>query len=864
MFRQLDYQDRVLSTLDAYLELLKEKKKNADEVAAFIASKPNLTLSIPDFAKEAWEGLKGIGRLPQSRSDIPFSPRVDGCGRSVPNVVLKVPTGGGKTWIAVSSLSRVLGRFLEQNTGFVLWVVPTEAIYTQTLKHLRNREHPYRQALDRAAAGRVKILEKTDTLNARDVEANLCVMLLMLQSANRETQESLKMFQDRGDVHGFFPPEGEQQAHQAAIKKTPNLTAYQGLFPMVKDSLGNALRIIRPVVVLDEGHRAMSELAFKTLYSFNPCFVLELTATPQDIQPKGGSNPREGRYSNVLVEVTGKELDREGMIKMPLNLDPRQGSDWKATLNAALTRLNSIDADAKKLRSETGRYIRPIMLVQVERTGNDQRESGHIHAEDVKEWLLTAGFDEAEIAIKTAQQNDLRLTENEDLLSPTNRVRAIITKQALQEGWDCPFAYVLCSLSASSNLKAMTQLVGRILRQPGAQKTGIEALDECHVITHYADTASVVAAIKSGLEQDGLGDLVLHVVQDDKAVAGKTVRSIQRRPTFAKTEIYLPKVMKIEGGLARELDYEMDILSSIDWRDFDPKEIAEGVPLNAQAAENQLQRIMLSDDGEELFATERVAQNVEDLAFDPAHACRMISDIVVNPFVGRGIVGDMMVALRGRGFDDGKMGQLSSLIVEELRKGLDAERNRRAEALFKAQVAASTIQFRLRLDGRNWRMPMTVQTTEQENGRQLVNRAGGPLEKSLFAPMYENEFNGDERDVAVYLDGEKTLLWWHRNVARTQYGIQGWKKAKIYPDFIFAAQREGAGTRLTALETKGDQLDNLDTAYKRDALAFLSLNFKWDDVTPVGALELVNEGETVEGTLILMSEWRAQLPSYLE
>lgn len=863
MFRQLDYQDRVLSTLDAYLELLKDKKGRSDRVAVLAAQDPDLGLVVPDFAKDAWEALKASGRLPQSRAPIPFSPRLDGCGRAVPNVVLKVPTGGGKTWIAVSSLSRVLGRYLEQNTGFVLWVVPNEAIYTQTLKHLRNREHPYRQALDRSAAGRVKILEKTDTLNARDVEANLCVMLLMLQSANRETQESLKMFQDRGDVHGFFPPEGEQQAHQAAMERTPNLSAYKGLFPMVKDSLGNALRIIRPVVVLDEGHRAMSELAFKTLYGFNPCFVLELTATPQDIQPRGGSNPREGRYSNVLVEVTGKELDREGMIKMPLNLDPRQGSDWKATLNAALTRLNALDTDAKKLRAETGRYIRPIMLVQVERTGSDQRESGHIHADDVKDWLLTAGFDEAEIAIKTAQQNDLSSAENEDLLSPTNRVRAIITKQALQEGWDCPFAYVLCSLSASSNLKAMTQLVGRILRQSGALKTGIEALDECHVITHHADTASVVEAIKSGLEQDGLGDLVLHVVQDEKAIAGKTVRTVQRRPKFAKTEIYLPKVMKIEDGHARELDYEMDILSTIDWRDFDPKDIADRIPLNAQAAENQLQRIRLSDDGNELFVGERVAENVEAFAFDPAHASRMISDIVVNPFVGRGIVGDTVSALKTKGFDEAKLGQLSSLIVEELRKGLDAERNKRAEALFKDEVEAGAIQFRLRLDGRNWRMPMTIQTTEPENGRQLLNRAGGPLEKSLFSPVYENELNGDERDVAVYLDGERALLWWHRNVARTQYGIQGWKRAKIYPDFIFAIEREGKGKRITALETKGDQLDNLDTAYKREALSFLSAHFKWDDVTPVGQLELVNEGETFDATLILLSEWKSRLPKHL-
>lgn len=863
MFRQLDYQDRVLSTLDAYLDVLKAKKKEADEIAELAALKPHLKLPIPDFAKEAWEAMKAAGKLPASRAAIPFSPRVDGCGRPVPNAVLKVPTGGGKTWLAVSAVSRVMGRYLDRNTGFVLWIVPNEAIYTQTLKHLKDRQHPYRQALDRAAAGRVKIMEKTDRLDARDVETNLCVMLLMLQSANRETQDSLKMFQDRGDVHGFFPPEGEQQAHKAAIELTPNLAAYTGMFPMVKDSLGNALRVIRPVVVMDEGHRAISDLAFSTLYGFNPCFVLELTATPQDVQPRGGRNPREGRYANVLVEVTGRELDREGMIKMPLNLDPRQGNDWKATLNAALAKLNALDAEARKLRADTGHYIRPIMLIQVERTGADQRESGHIHAEDVKDWLLTAGFDQAEIAIKTAQQNDLNDPENQDLLSPTNRVRAIITKQALQEGWDCPFAYVLCSLAASANLKAMTQLVGRILRQPGALKTGVEALDECHVITHHADTATVVGAIKDGLEQDGLGDLVLRVTQDDKSASGKATRTIKRRPAFATTEIYLPKVMVVEDGEARELDYETDVLAAIDWRGFDPKEIAERIPENAQAAESQLQRIRLAEDGDELFVGEMVAANTEILAFDPAHAVRMISDIVPNPFVGREIVGATLAALRARGFDDAKLGLLASLIVEELRKGLDAARNTRAEALFKAEVAAGRIQFRLRLDGRNWRMPFSIETTEPENARQLLNRAGGPLEKSLFAPVYENELNSDERDVAVYLDGEKTLAWWHRNVARTQYGIQGWKKAKIYPDFIFAVQRQGEAKRITVLETKGDQLDNLDTAYKREALAFLSEHFQWDEATPVGELELVNNGETVEGTLILMSEWKAKLPAYL-
>src|SRR5690606_27521997 len=175
---------------------------------------------------------------------------------------------------------------------------------------------------------------------------------------------------------------------------------------------------------------------------------------------------------------------------------------------------------------------------------------------------------------------------------------------------------------------------------------------------------------------------------------------------------------------------------------------------------------------------ETVAANSEVLAFDPAHAVRMISDLVPNPFVGREIVGRLVTALRKRGFDDAKVGTVASLIVEELRKGLDKEQTARAEALFKAGVTTGHIQFRLRLDGRNWQMPFDTETNQPEGARQLVGKDGGPLQRSLFAPMYEDDFNGEERDVAVYLDGDAALSWWHRNVARSQYAVQGWRKAK--------------------------------------------------------------------------------------
>tara|TARA_R110002049_G_scaffold161793_1_gene327338 strand:+ start:140 stop:2755 length:2616 start_codon:yes stop_codon:yes gene_type:complete len=863
--RQLDYQLRVLDVLDAYLDVLKPEKAKAEKVAVLAAQNPELGLTPHDYAEAAWKSLRAAGRLPASRADIPFSPRHDGIGRVVPNVTFKVPTGGGKTYLAVNAISRIMGRYLAANTGFVLWVVPNEAIYAQTLKHLKDRQHAYRQALDRAAAGRVRIMEKGDRLHAADVDRHLCVMVLMLQSGNRQNKETLRMFRDRGDVHGFFPPEGDQLAHRAALEATPNLDGYNDLYPMVKDSLGNALRLIRPIVVMDEGQKATSDLAHETLYGFNPIFVLELTATPKDVAETRPPNPRPARYANLLVEVTGRELHAEDMIKMPLNLDPRQGTDWRATLTAAVAKLDELHRAADTYRADTGRYIRPIMLVQVERTGKDQRDGAHIHSEDVKEWLLQTGYDEAEVAIKTAETNDLNQPENLDLLARTNRVRVIITKSALQEGWDCPFAYVLCSLAASSNKSAMTQLIGRILRQPDAVKTGIAALDECHVITHHADTALVVGAVKDGLEKDGLADLVLTVAGGTASAVAGNSRQLERRAAYQKLDIYLPRVLRADGASLRELDYETDLLAAIDWRDFDPATLAAQIPENPVETATQLQRISLTDSGTEAITGHSVAASTEVLAFDPAYAVRVISDLVPNPFVGRDIVARVLGALRKRGFDDAKLGRHASFIIDELRKGLDSERSTRAEAMFKAEVEAGKIQFRLRLDGRNWQMPHRSITTAPDGAPQVVSSQGGALERSLFAPVYQAELNTEEQSVAVMLDASAAIKWWHRNVALAQggYGLQGWKRGRIYPDFLFAVDGAGSKRKIVALETKGDHLQNPDTDYKRDVLEFLTKNFNWENAVEAGQLELENTGETVQCALILMSDIKAQLPKHL-
>ena len=873
--RELAYQQRVLERLEDYLEILVEQKRNINKIETSGVSIPQERLNFPEWT---WEALRDKKLLPASRVNTPFSPRESGTKTPVPNIVYKVPTAGGKTLLAVSSLSKIFTTYLNRSTGFVLWIVPSEAIYIQTKRQLNDRRHPYRQLLDNLSGNKVKFMEKTTPLHSADIENNLCVMLLMLQSSNKQNRETLKIFRERGDVHGFTPAQDNQQAHQLAKESIPNLDMYQftdSVFPwvQVKDSLGNALRMINPVVVLDEGHKAISELAFETLYGFNPSFVLELTATPKDVRERGGANPQPARYQNILVEVSGSELYREDMIKMPINLDSRQNPDWRNTLSVSLERLNELASKANTLYSNQNRYIRPIMLVQVERTGGDQRDGNHVHAEDVKEWLMnTGGLDEAEIAIKTSSQNDLKNPENIDLLDQANRVRVIITKQALQEGWDCPFAYVLCSLAASSNRAAMTQLIGRILRQPGARKTGIEALDQCYVVTHHTETNRVVEAIKDGLEKGGMGDLALEISLDSKGDA-TVKRTIHRSKNIGNQRIFLPKVLLVTGETKRELDYEMDILCNLGWSKLDVKKLVQKIPDNYEAAERQMRQIYLSDSSNgQPIQDKHITSSTEDNRYDRAYAARFISDIVPNSWLAYEIVSNVVTGLEKRGFSPEKIGQFSSLINEELRKWLYVERDQKAEAKFREAVEGNYIQFHLYtnkdVEKFNWEMPQEMYTTQPEGARQMMNKTNdGPTQKSLFSPVYENDMNGDERSFAVYLDNQNTIKWWHRNVSRNHYSLQGWRRDRIYPDFICSVQTDKTGkTKLVILEMKGEHLaGNEDTEYKRALLQLMTQSFIVDQAQRVGEMELkLPDGPNVHCELVLFNEQKRKLPQILK
>lgn len=274
-----DYQSEVLESLSRYLRVLAARREEAEEILGILRGKGR-DAKLADYCRETWDALHAEKALPiitgkdRQATAPPYIARKDGLERPVPNVCLKIPTGGGKTLLGTVAVERINAEYFQKQTGMVLWIVPSDAIYSQTWRAFANREHPYRQMLERASGGRVKLVEKGDRFTKQDVEQQLCVMLLMLQAGavKKESKEARKMFQDSGRFPTFFPEVDDLPANKELLRQVPNLDAtdiaedgFRGGGLTVKHSLGNVLRLVRPIVVIDEGHKAYSNTALETL-----------------------------------------------------------------------------------------------------------------------------------------------------------------------------------------------------------------------------------------------------------------------------------------------------------------------------------------------------------------------------------------------------------------------------------------------------------------------------------------------------------------------------------------------------------------------------------------------------------------------
>ena len=249
-------------------------------------------------------------------------------------------------------------------------------------------------------------------------------------------------------------------------------------------SLANVLRLRRPFVVVDEAHNSRTELAFDMLARFRPSGVMELTATPD----------LERTPTNVLHSVSAAELQAEEMIKLPVVLETEP--NWQLCLADAIGRRDALHKLADEERRAGAAYLRPLVLIQ-----SEPRRSGieTLDFEKVKNELITNHrIPASEIVIATGEEKGLEQIDTDyklGIADPACPVKFVITQKALAEGWDCPFAYILVGMASLSSATAVEQLLGRILRQPGATHRLSKALNQSYafVVSHnFAETAGAL------------------------------------------------------------------------------------------------------------------------------------------------------------------------------------------------------------------------------------------------------------------------------------------------------------------------------------------------------------------------------------
>ena len=444
------YQQQVLDSVEAYFKACHEL--------------PSPSIAFTATTERLW----GRGN--------PYNP-LSGFPLDMPYFCLRVPTGGGKTWLAAKSVQLVNTHLLRCEHSVILWLVPSKPIREQTIKALKDRSHPYHAALREAGPITVLDLEEAKSVTRATLDTSTTVIVATRQAFQVEEEECRKVYQSSGALMHHFD-------NLSPTQRDELLTDGEGSERTTPYSLANVLRLRRPFVVVDEAHNSRTPLAFDMLARFRPSGVMELTATPD----------LERTPTNVLHSVSAAELKVEEMIKLPVVLETEP--NWQQCLADAIGRRDALHKLADEERRAGAAYLRPIVLIQ-----SEPRRAGieTLDFEKVKNELITNhGIPASEIVVATGEEKGLEQIDADyklGIADPDCPVKFVITQKALAEGWDCPFAYILVSMAELKSATAVEQLLGRVLRQPGASHRSARALNQSYafvVSRNFAETAGAL------------------------------------------------------------------------------------------------------------------------------------------------------------------------------------------------------------------------------------------------------------------------------------------------------------------------------------------------------------------------------------
>ena len=756
-----------------------------------------------DYQNRTSDALRGYLRLAAQtgNADLAFyqyTLETEGKGRQylpvealpgLPYVCLRVPTGGGKTVIACRAVPIATQELLRQERAVILWLVPTNTIKTQTLAALRNRKHPYRQLLDSELQSRIVALDLSESLSVQraTLDANTVIIVSTMAALRVENTDGRKIYEESGSLMSHF--DGLPAPLAAVTERYANGTPVY--------SLCNVLRLRRPVVIVDEAHNARTDLSFDTLARFNPSGIIEYTATPD----------RERRPSNVLYHVSAAELKAEGMIKLPIRLDTH--GDALEALTSARHRRDELQREAEKERIATGEYIRPIVLIQAEKQGNEYTP------ERVRHILLDMGLPPEQIAIETGAVSELGDT---DLFAPACPIRYIITVDKLREGWDCSFAYVLCSVRDMRSKTAIEQILGRVLRMPRAERKQQEALNHAYAIVSSNDFAAAANTLGDALIENGFSryEAAAAIAQTSLPLGGLFTSAptpTEQTPAERGERFAVPQLALWENGLPEPVEKTHFLQSN--WKlssepallteaEFSPRTTGQAVVIDVTEA-GKLTTRFISDLQQQL--TELMPDDFQRNAQLAVWLDRNIKHSDITQTQSQEFLLRLVEYLTTqRGLDLRQLSRARVRLRDAAEKKIDEYRQAQSRRVFE-QLLFEQPSKELQVS------PHCVFTFGPDDYPVTTPYTGAKqFPKHYYRQI--GDMNGEEVECAWTLENLPKVKTWVRNLEqrpKSSFWLQT-ATDRFYPDFIAKLHDD----RVLAVEYKGaDRLSNDDTKEKR-------------------------------------------------
>lgn len=792
--------------------------------------------------------------------------------KAVPNVCTKVPTGGGKTFIACASIKAISDVVSKIDKTLVIWLVPSEAILTQTLENLKNPTHPYRERLNADFNSDVEIFSSNDLLTKLNKSnlKSLNIAVLSFASIRINNKEMRKMYQLNGSLVDF----------------NSSLDDKENLEDVEKLSVINVIRNFKPIVIVDESHNAKSNLSFEMLENLNASFIYELSATPKD-------------SSNIIHYTNAMELKQENMVKLPVFLC--NFVNVASVIENAISLQNRLEAIAKNENVN----LRPIVLFQAQSGVN---EDAHTF-EKLKNKLVNIGIEKEQIAIKTAKINELN---GIDLLHKDCKIRYIITINALKEGWDCPYAYILASIANKSSTVDVEQLIGRVLRQPNARKYTNQELNVSYVLTCSNDFEGTAKSVIAGLNGAGfskddyrqkdfreLEEIVRPQEPKDKDIFeyanNENDSDEDKNSEFLSADVNVEIIAKnIEQGnkindilknaktqaneydkevekTSSNLDYFGDLKVNTSKIKFEVEKIPQFVkilPSNSILFEEINYKVLEKEDLEKDF---KLADKDIQINFDLAESSIFEIDLSKDDNLPKYKKASQMQREYFKQYlktvsDETRIRQSINLIFDKLRKDNVLNENdlkNYIERIVNNLSDERKARLLDEIDAYTIKIKNKIKELKSEYREKvfydLLNKGSIKMENTFsFEPTIQSSKLSSLRDKSLYeeeIDNlnslENKLLteivsldnikWWHRNKdMKPGFCINGF--INHYPDFIICTENEN----IIMVEVKGDDRTNDDSKIK------LKLGSKWaDKAGDKYSYFMVFEKSKIEGSLLV-------------